>query len=215
MKITVLVFSTKSVDKPKSFCNAEEDLTVYPPMIHFAAELVEMDLEDLSGIPKVLYTISLPIKPIRNNISIDLKDKELFDELLVDGEEMFTVSMLFQGLLSVSNVVVCHNWQLDRNIIVSELLRFGIKPSFKVGTKTLCTMKYSTDIIKLPGSTGGKYKWPTLNELLMELTGKKFKEYYPEDTLGNVEATKDCFIALARINEKLQQWLKGEINSIY
>lgn len=223
MKKTILIFDTETADKAKHFKNAEEDLDNYPHLLQLGAELFEIDTDDFNLEPKLIYSLDIYVKPIRNGKLITISDEAFkvhnisIEDCNRDGDELFTVAMIFQGLLSITNVVVAHNWQFDRNVIVSELLRLGIKPNIKVGTKTLCTMKYSTDILKLPNPKfGGQHKWPNLDELYKHFHNESFTEKYKaHDALGDVKATKDCFIALTRTDNKLQRWLKDEITSIY
>jgi DNA polymerase III epsilon subunit-like protein len=223
MKQLILIFDTETSDKAKHFKNAEEDLNNYPHLMQLGAELFEIDTDDFNARPKFIYSLNALVKPTRNNLPIQLAEEAFkvhgisLQDCLDNGDEMFTVAMIFQGLLSISHVIVCHNYQFDRNVMVSELLRLGIKPNIKIGTKSLCTMKYTTDLLKLPNPKfGGAFKWPRLDELFRHCTGKELtEEYKAHDALGDVGATRDCFLHLIRTDDKLQMWLKNEINSIY
>lgn len=63
------------------------------------------------------------------------------------------------------NSIAAHNAPFDARFISHELSKVGIsyfcEPQF-------CTMKFFTDVIKLPGKYG-KPKWPTLQEVLTYL----------------------------------------------
>lgn len=59
-------------------------------------------------------------------------------------------------------IVIGHNISFDEKFVSEELLRCGTVMMFK---NKLCTMKYLTDIMRIPGRYG-KYKWPNLGEAL-------------------------------------------------
>lgn len=223
MKKLVLIFDTETNDKAKHFKNAEEDLDNYPKLMQIAGNLLEIDLDDVNSDPKFIYSFNLLVKPFRNNILIDLAEGAFkthgisLQDCIDNGDKSFTVLMLIQGLLATTDIAVCHNWQFDRNVVVSEMLNHGFKPIFKRTSKTICTMKYGTDICKLPNPKfGGAYKWPTLPELYKQLTGEKMEDkFQAHDAMGDVGATTVCFIRLLRTSPKLVEYLKGETNELY
>lgn len=109
----------------------------------------------------------------------------------------------FWGHLERADVLVAHNLQFDGAILWAELMRdydkygpervaaFTRKPTF-------CTMKTTTDLLRLPFPNGpsynGAYKWPKLIELHNFLFGEGFDGAH--DALEDVRATSRCLWAL-------------------
>lgn len=61
-----------------------------------------------------------------------------------------------------ANLLVGHNISFDLNFINSEFRRCGHNFSYR---DSLCTMRYFTNICKIPKAGGNGYKWPKLEEL--------------------------------------------------
>lgn len=62
-----------------------------------------------------------------------------------------------------SELLVAHNFNFDLSFLKAEYERCG--NSFKYNN-SLCTMKYFTDICRIPNSNGNGYKWPKLEEMI-------------------------------------------------
>lgn len=64
-----------------------------------------------------------------------------------------------------STILVAHNFDYDRGVIGSELVRTR-KPLGFLELSGICTMKETTELCALPRPGGGTgHKWPTLDEL--------------------------------------------------
>lgn len=61
-----------------------------------------------------------------------------------------------------ADLLVGHNINFDLNFLIAEYRKSGHKFSFN---ETFCTMRYFTNICKIPHFNGHGYKWPRLEEL--------------------------------------------------
>ena len=93
--------------------------------------------------------------------------------------------------------VVAHNMDFDWSTMQHEMRTRGTDPAVCdefdeiMRRKAFCTMKCTTDIVKLPRRYGGGYKYPTLSELYQYLfqeppTGKL------HDAMVDVDVLRGC-----------------------
>lgn len=220
-KVKVLIFDTETTGLPKHYKPAEEDINNYPSLLQFAAQLVEFDLDDPLQI-NVLYGCSFYVTPYREGKAVQIHPKAVethgidFNKANALGEDINTVLMVFLGLCNVADYIVCHNYTFDRNVMVSEFLRLGLPYKYRSKTKIFCTMKYSTNLLKLPGYKAGQYKFPKLEELFKYLTESEMSEHYNAHDAGeDVKATVICLASLLQQREEVLEWFKGGEKSIY
>ena len=219
--VKILVFDTETAGLPKHYKPAEEDLDNYPSVLQLGAQLIQVDLDNPLQY-EVLYKVNSLVQPYRNGKEVQIHPKAeavhgiSFQKANSLGDSIQTVGLLFQGLCNSTDFIVCHNYTFDRNVMVSELLRLGITPKYGRGTKVFCTMKFSTNLLKLKGRNEGQYKFPTLQELFKHLTGQEMSDHYKaHDAEGDVSATVHCLLELINQNADLALWFKGEKESIY
>ncbi|NMA49991.1 MAG: 3'-5' exonuclease [Tissierellia bacterium] len=62
-----------------------------------------------------------------------------------------------------ADLLIAHNFSFDIRFIRSEFMRCGINYIYN---ESLCTMKYFTNICRIPSDRGYGYKWPKLEELV-------------------------------------------------
>lgn len=220
-KVKILVFDTETAGLPKKYIPAEEDLDNYPSVLQLGAKLVEIDLDNPLEI-NVIYSLNMLVQPYRNGKEISIHPKAeavhgiTFEKANALGEKIETAALLFQGLCNSANFIVCHNYTFDRNVMVSELLRLGIEAKYARGAKVFCTMKFSTNLLKLPSNYPNQFKFPKLEELFKHLTGKNMHDHYKaHDAEGDVAATVHCVAELIKQNDDVKAWFKGEKQSIY
>jgi len=114
------------------------------------------------------------------------------------GKPLIMVLEMFMKDFNVANRIICHNVDFDSMVLSSELFRIGenyMAESILL-KEHVCTMKRSTDIIKIPSKFGTSYKWPKLTELHMFLFNKSFD--------GEHNAYNDC-LALIRCYYRLEE----------
>ena len=108
---------------------------------------------------------------------------------------------LFMMMASNADFIVAHNIEFDQKLMAIEYARLNqeLHPTTVMcGRPTLCTMKVSTPILKLPKKDGRVgYKWPKLEELYMFLTKKKLENAH--SAIVDITATRECFNIL--VNE--------------
>ena len=221
MKIKALIFDTETNGVPKKYIAAEEDLNNYPQVVQLAANLIEIDLEELTKV-KVLYSFNSLITPFRKGspIEISARAEEIHGKSFAlcekEGQDLNSVLFLFQGIVNSADLIVAHNLFFDKNVMISEFLNNDMRLTHKRSTKQLCTMRYTTPLLKLPGKFKGQHKYPSLAELFKYCTNSNIEDYYnAHDAEQDVSATVVCLLSLIKEDEKLKQWLKGEIENIY
>lgn len=112
-----------------------------------------------------------------------------------DVAEMPSMQAYIEDIIQVlnrSDIVSGHNIEYDEEILSYELARLGRKGDY-APSKTICTMRTSTDYCKLQGR-GFSYKPPKLSELHRHLFGEYFEGAH--DAIKDVEATMRCLIEL-------------------
>ena len=76
------------------------------------------------------------------------------------GVSAISAIAIFNNLASRAKMLVAHNLEFDYNLLLTAFARAGGSPTFR--PEKFCTMKASTDVLKLPAKWG--YKWPKLIE---------------------------------------------------
>lgn len=110
------------------------------------------------------------------------------------GVQIGGVLRLFQALCDRADKIVAHNLDFDRFMIASELGRAGQGGAIDAfnARSGFCTMKESTDILKIPGHRG--YKWPNLQEAHRHFTGDGFDGAH--DAMADVRACARVYFAM-------------------
>lgn len=109
-----------------------------------------------------------------------------------------TACFVFLELMLNCDEIVCHNVKFDR-LLVAHMLHsngFSSKAEFLFGYDSYCTMNNGVDICKIPRPRGRGLKWPTLQELHMQLFGEGFEGAH--DALADVKATRRCYYKMKR-----------------
>lgn len=221
MKVRVLIFDTETTGRPKHFGAPEDDLNNYPYLIQYCGELIEVDLEDLSKY-KVIYSINCLVRPEREGKPIKIEEGAFKvhgiteEQAELEGNDISHIAMIHQGMCNTADFIVAHNYQFDRGVIVSELLRLGIQNTAKRGCMAFCTMKYSTNILKIESSNHKNFKFPSLKELYKYYTERNLDDdHKAHDAQGDVNATVICLMQMINNEPELLKWFRGEIKTIY
>jgi len=108
---------------------------------------------------------------------------------LLKGAPIIDVLHEFKKDLKGVKKIICHNIDFDIPVLLANCYRhqFSIDVLQK---EAFCTMKYMTNICKLPGKYG--YKYPKLIELYEFLFHKK-PECRMHDALNDVIITIECY----------------------
>lgn len=105
-------------------------------------------------------------------------------EMGLDG---WAAIVAIDNMLSRCGRLVAHNIDFDARIIGIEYIRRG-QPR-RVWPERYCTMKRSTDILRLPGPYG--YKWPKLAEAYRHFFGRELQGAH--DALADVRACAEIY----------------------
>ena len=90
--------------------------------------------------------------------------------------------------------LVAHNFDYDRNVVAGELIR-ARKPLGFLELSGICTMRSTTDLVRLPRPGGGfGYKWPTLEELHTWVFGFSYEGAH--DAANDIDACARAFFKL-------------------
>ena len=173
-----LIFDTETSGKA-DFKNPH-DYKVQPYAVQFAAVLVEDD--NIVAEVAVVIDNDIDIDPFVTGIhGIDRASAKR------TGISQRTACSIFKDLFKVSDRIAGHNVDFDLIIMKAALAREGMSDEMfdrKVKPR-VCTMKTSTDIMKLKGNFG--YKYPKLTEAHEYYLGCGFEGAH--DALADVKAT--------------------------
>lgn len=100
----------------------------------------------------------------------------------------------FQFWGSLCSLWVAHNVEFDLNIMRCHAQRTGFSPELNPAAQLYCTMKSTTNLLKIPSDRGG-YKWPKLSEAYARIVDTRgFKDGH--NALADVNACDEIFWAL-------------------
>ena len=119
------------------------------------------------------------------------------DRAKAEGVSLYKVLPQFNADVEKAETVVAHNLDFDLPIVTTEFLRCGIETGLAEKEK-FCTMKTPQiiSLCKLPSKSGRGYKWPTLNELHLQLFQEEFTDSH--NAGADVEACARCYFELRK-----------------
>lgn len=193
----VLLFDTETNGLPKRFNAPFIDTDNWPAIISIAWQVWEISSESQVKISEDEKIIQ-PGRFVWDTESEKIHGitKEHATEHGVPGSTFFPE---FKELVATMDVVVAHNLQFDKNVLLAELVRRN--PTMIVNwwpRLEYCTCANTTDLCKLPSPTRpGQFKMPKLVELYEFLYEKK-GEFAFHTAGGDVECLTQCFLELVR-----------------
>ncbi|QCX53827.1 DNA polymerase III subunit alpha [Elizabethkingia sp. JS20170427COW] len=188
-----LIFDTETTGLPRNFNAPLTDFDNWPRMVQIAWQLHD---EYGNLIENQDYIIKpegydIPFNAYRiHGISTEMAHKE--------GKDLAEVLEEFKEVLKKTKVVSGHNVGFDYSIVGAEFLRKEIEDTLQ-NKPIIDTMEYGTEVCKLPGGRGGRYKSPKLEELFEKLFGHKFDEAH--NAAADVNATAQAFFEMLRLGE--------------
>jgi DNA polymerase III epsilon subunit-like protein len=99
----------------------------------------------------------------------------------------------FAKALGEADMIVGHNVQFDKNMILAEAHRHNRTIKFK-GKDEYCTMLYGVDVCKIKRNGKAHFKYPNLSELYNHLFDETPQGVH--DSMADVLFTLRCFLAL-------------------
>jgi DNA polymerase-3 subunit alpha len=187
-----LIFDTETTGLPANYNAPPTDTNNWPRMVQLAWEC-----HDATG--HLTDARSYIVKPEGYTIPFAAEKVHgiTTEKALAEGVDLLFVLEEFEKCLSHSSFVIGHNVEFDLNIIKAEYVRKGFQSRLP-GMVTVCTKEESTGFCALPGGRGGKFKWPTLDELYNKLFQEGFEEAH--NAAADVAATARCFLELLRLD---------------
>ena len=186
-----LIFDTTANGKPSSWKVPYTDSFNWPRMMH--ASWIVLDDQF-----KLVEDYNCAIKSDGYSLSEEAlersgEEKEKFEK----GDDLIEVLKKFKESLEKVQYIISFNLNFNENIIAAEYHRDGQKNPLLYVDK-FCLMQESTYFCKIPGR-GGKYKWPSLNELHGILFQKKFSP--AGNARADVIAASRAFIKLMKMGQ--------------
>lgn len=102
--------------------------------------------------------------------------------------------LTFKLFSDMAGVLVAHNYKFDSAVIDKELLRLGFQAETFSDVRQFCTMKATTDIIKLQATNSRRSynKYPRLTEAYSHFTGRDMAAdgLAAHSAIGDVQACR-------------------------
>ena len=185
----ILFFDTETTGLPKNYRAPMNNLDNWPRVIQLGWQLYHDDGKLIEESAELVYPDGWAMPK-----GEFWKKHGYFQERnLAEGKPIKALLKLFTGQIQKAGLLVAHNMQYDYNVLGAEFLRAKLSTGKVI--KKACTKELGTPVCKLPGKYG-RYKWPELTELHLELFGEKFDGAH--DALDDVKATARCFFEMKK-----------------
>jgi len=185
-----LIFDTETTGLPKRDNASVSEVDNWPRVVQIAWQLHDGKGDLLEHQNFLIRPDGFEIPYSAEKIhGISTEKAKKYGLSLADALEKFNESV------EKSTLLIGHNIRFDINALGAEFIRSGINTGF-LQKKQVCTMRSSTDFLKLPGGRGGKFKPPKLIELYEALFEEQFMEAH--NAAADVEATARCLFELLR-----------------
>ena len=198
----VLVFDTETTGLPKSRYGKINDSSNWPYVMQLSFIVYETEtnrvLKEGDYIIDIPETVDISPESIAIHGITRIKCNR-------DGIKMKQAIMEFKKWLNIADVVVAHNMEFDKKMLMVECARNKIMHEFYNNKAYYCTMKNSVNLCKIEAiskKNGEKYfKYPTLVELHKFLFNETPKNLH--DSFIDILICFRCFYQL-RFNEDIR-----------
>ena len=187
-----LFFHLNPIGKPKRWNESATNTFNWPRMVQIAWQLYDkygklLEANDYIILPEGW---EIPYQSERfHGISTERAKEE--------GTDLEEVLRAFALVIHKSKYIIAHNLNLDLNVVRAEFYRKNISNTI-AQTEQFSLMSESTYFCKLPGK-GGRFKWPTIQELHSKLFGTRFEDGGNSKVV--VQAIANCFFQLVKMEE--------------
>lgn len=186
----LLFFDTETTGLPKN--SATDDREKWPRVVQLAWSLydTEGNRESLNSFIIYPTDFTIPMDSARiHGITTERAKKE--------GVSLHKVLPRLDADVEKATTIISHNLDFDMPIVNTEFMRCKLETNLFKKQK-FCTMKTPKIIswCKLPSTSGMGYKWPTLNELHLQLFETEFTDSH--NASADVEACARCYFELRR-----------------
>jgi DNA polymerase III epsilon subunit-like protein len=185
----LLFVDTETTGLPKS---ASTDVDRWPRIVQLAWSLYDSDGNRESLNSFIIYPTDFTIPQDSARIH-----KITTDRAKKEGVSLHKVLPQFNEDVEKSTTVIAHNLDFDLPSIYTEFIRCKLETNLLEKQK-FCTMKSQkiVSFCKLPSASGRGYKWPTLNQLHLQLFETEFTDSH--NASADVEACARCYFALRK-----------------
>lgn len=191
----ILIFDTETSGLPKSGYNKDYiNTNSWPFILQLAYVVYDTNKDEIIKKYNKLIKIDDSVEITEDSIKIHNITKELCQQ---NGELISKVLRDFNKVLMKCDLIVGHNVQFDKTLIMAEMIRNQIPYNFNKAE--YCTMKNSINLCKLQGKANwhGKnnnYKYPKLSELVNYLFSETPENLH--DALTDVFYTLKCYLKM-------------------
>lgn len=191
-KTMLLIFDTETDGLPKKLNGKITDADNWPRMLSIAWMLC--DDNGFVREDEKLYIKNPGYKIDPNSQAI--KVNGITQEMLDNGWYIDEAVLMFFNAVIKAEKLIAHNFQFDKNIILSEIARNNIMQEQELANleQALESKKIDT-MLDQKAITG---KWPKLNELHRHLFGTDFDGAH--DAMNDVKACARCYFELKKRN---------------
>jgi len=168
----ILVFDTETTGLPIGRNPSITDTHKWPHIIQFSYMLYDETSATIIECMNEMICIADDVEISEKSIEIH---KLTRDKINDEGIPIRNALRKFNNAINKADLLVAHNLEFDKNLILVECLRNKIEQKFVVDEThkfEYCTMKNSIELCKLErdGKFGKKYyKYPTLSEVYYHL----------------------------------------------
>lgn len=161
-----------------------------PRIVQLGAVLLEND-------GKVRGELNLIIKPDGWTVPVEASNvhgvtTEIAERL---GVPVSLALNIFNRWAGFADTLIAHNFEYDDTVLQSEYARLDKEPEY-LKKHSFCTMKATTDVLKIPSARG--FKWPKLQEAHKFLFGEEFADAH--DAMADVRACARVYFDLMKRN---------------
>ncbi|TVR79955.1 MAG: 3'-5' exonuclease [Saprospirales bacterium] len=187
-----LIFDASAAGVPKNWNRPHDDPFNWPRLVHLAWLHYDKTGQLIKEGNKI-------VKPDHYKAEDSVFKSAGLERDAIESESHPIKEVLTEFLedLQAAKYLFAHNLQFSENVVRSECYRLRMNDKVFDYVDKYCIMREATHHCKLPGK-GGRYKWPTLQELHLVL----FKARYPNpnNAWSDVVASSTCLFELLKID---------------